>query len=115
MFGLRNSFNNSIIVNGEKIITNAGNIVINNGEIIANGKVIKSGLSGIVELKVEGDLMNISTAGNVTVHGDVHGGIDTTGNVNCQNVSGNIDTTGSVNCTKVEGNIDAMGSVNILK
>lgn len=111
MFGKRIS--NSIIINGEHIVTDAQSITINNGTVIANGVVIKSGLSGVVELKVEGDLMSINTAGNVSVSGDVHGDIDTTGNVNCGNVGGDIDTTGTVNCGLVNGDIDTLGNVNI--
>lgn len=109
----KNRIRNSITINGEYIVTDAQSITINNGTVIANGVVIKSGLSGVVELKVEGDLMSINTAGNVTVHGDVHGDVDTTGNVNCQNVGGDVDTTGTVNCGQVHGDIDTTGNVNI--
>lgn len=114
MFGIKNSFNNSIIIDGEHIAVNAKSITINNGTIIADGKVIKGGLSGVVELEVKGDLMSINTTGSVTVNGDVHGDIDTTGNVNCGNVGGDVDTTGIVNCSQVHGNVDTMGNVNIL-
>ena len=99
MFGF-NKYSNTVIINGERIITNGQSIVINNGSVIVDGRVIKDGLSGIVELKVEGDLMNLNTTGSATIHGNVHG---------------NVDTNGSVTCHTINGDVDAMGSVKIMK
>lgn len=87
------------------------NITIRNGTIIVDGKVIKDGASGVVEVKVTGGkISKLDTDASVScldVSGDVHAG----GSVNCDNIGGNVNAGGSVNCDDVGGNINAGGSV----
>lgn len=95
--------NGSVTINGT-------NITIRNGQIIVDGKTIESDVSGVVEIKIEGDICNLTTNSPVTVNGNVTGSIKCNGSVQCGNVGGNIDAGGSVQCDDVNGSIDCGGS-----
>ena len=100
-----------IIIGGDVTIVEGNNIVVIDDKIIVGSTVIKSGLSGIVEVKFEGDLVSLHTHGNASVKGDIHGNVDAHGNVQCGNVGGSVDANGSVECNNVEGNVEASGNV----
>ena len=89
------------------------NITINGSQIIIDGVVQGEGLSGIVELKVKGDVNIVKSSASVSVKGDVLGDVDAGGSVNCGKVSGDVDAGGSVNCGSVGGSVDAGGSVSM--
>lgn len=68
-----------------------------------------------LEIQVLGDLKALSTSGDVTVHGDVHGKVDAGGRVTVNgNVAGSVDAQERV---EVGGNVgkkvDAMGRVEV--
>lgn len=100
-----------IIIDGDVTIVEGNNIVIIDDKIIVGSTVIKSGLSGIVEVKFEGDLASLHTDGNATIEGYVSGNVDAHGNVRCGDVGGRVDANGSVECNNVNGNVDASGNV----
>lgn len=98
-----------ITINGKTYYGN--NIIMTNGKIIIDGKPIEDGLSGVVELKVEGDLVSLHSDCSVTVNGDVKGNVSAGTSVNCKNVDGNVQAGSSVNCGNVGGNVKAGNSV----
>ena len=101
----------TIIINGTKIQTSGNNISVVNGTVFVDGKVIQSDLSGIVELKFEGDLTSLKCDGSASINGNIKGNVDVGGSLDCCDIVGNIDVGGSVRCGKVSGDIDAGGSV----
>ena len=105
---------NRIVVNGITIDVEGNNISIQNGRVRVDGKDINVELGTNATLKVEGDLMNLTTDRSVEC-GNVHGNVDAGGSVHCGNVEGNIDAGGSVSGGGVGGDIDAGGSVSIHK
>ena len=102
---------NTIIINGQRIETSGGSISITGGSIYVGGQKVKGELSGIVEIKFEGDLASLQSDASVTVHGNVQGEVKATGSVNCGTVWKNVDAGGSVQCGNVKGDLDAGGSV----
>jgi len=103
---------NTITINDNKFTTSGTNICINNGKVIVNGVVIQDGLSGVVDVKFEGDLASLDCNGSATVKGNIKGNADIGGSLDCAgNIGGSIDCGGSVNCGSVGGDIDAGGSV----
>jgi len=92
---------------------------ITGGRVLVDGRdvteeldgEVKGAISTALSVKVEGDLMKLTTDKSVTcsnVDGDVTAG----GSVSCQDVGGDVDAAGSVNCKAVQGSVTAGGSVN---
>ena len=106
---------NTIIINGTKIQTSGNNISVINNSVYVDGKVIQTELSGIVEIKFEGDLASLSCNGSASVNGNIKGDVDVGGSLDCNDIGGNIDVGGSVRCNKVSGDIDAGGSVKYVR
>lgn len=102
---------NKIIVNGKAYEVGSGkSISVINGVVMVDGKQVGDEVSGVVEIKFEGDLASLKTDANVTCK-NVNGGIEAGGNVSCDNVVGTIDAGGNVSCDDVSGDIDAGGNV----
>lgn len=108
---------NKMTINGVSYeVPQGASLSINNGIVKVNGQVITSGLSGVVELKVEGDIGQLRTDASVSMNGDVLGDIDAGGSVSIKgNVKGNVDAGGSVSCGNVGGDVDAGGSISMKK
>jgi hypothetical protein len=106
---------NNIIINGQSYSVQGNNITITNNQVIVDGTAIQSNLSGITEVKFDGDLASLKCHGAATVNGDVKGNVDAGGSIKCGNVGGNVDAGGSVTCGNVGGDIDAGGSVKFTK
>jgi len=103
---------NTIIINGKSICVSGNNVSVVNGTIIVDGKVIEEGLSGIVEVKFEGDLAKLDVKhGSATINGNVQGSVDAGGNVVCGNVGNSVDAGGNVTCRDVKHSVDAGGNV----
>lgn len=99
----------SITINGNTYSGN--NITVQGDTIIIDGKVAQGGLTGIVEIKVEGDVASINSSAAVSVTGDVHGYVDANGGVKCGNVDGDVKANGGVKCGNVGQNVKAGGGV----
>lgn len=106
---------NKIVINGKSIAVSGNNITVINDQVLVDGKVVEMGLSGVVELRFEGDLANLKCSGSATVNGDVKGDVDAGGSVKCSNVGNSVDAGGSVSCGNVGGDIDAGGSVKYIR
>ncbi len=89
-----NRHKSNIIVNGKSYSGN--NIIVNNNSVIIDGEIQESGLSGIVSIKVEGDLASLSCNAPTTVNGNVKGDVKVNGSLKCGNVSGNVKANGSI-------------------
>lgn len=105
---------NRIIINGVTIDVTGNNVSIKNGTVLVNGNTIKTGLSGIVQIKFEGELASLETDGNVEC-GNVQGDVRCGGSFQGGDVRGSVDCGGSFTGKNVNGNIDAGGSVKIIK
>lgn len=103
-----------ISINGVQIGGSvSGSIIsVGNNQIFVNGKKITGEYSGIVEIKIIGDILNIESDAPVTVVGTVKGNVKTKGSVNCENIGGNVIAGGSVNCNNISGDCNAGGSIN---
>ena len=103
-------FNNSnmatITINGKTTTVNGNNIQVINDRIIVNGKVIESGLSGIVKVEFTGDLANLD-ATNAVVNGNVKGDVDSTNITVNGDIGGDVDAT-NVTAKVIHGNVDAV-------
>ena len=99
-----------MIINGTSINV-AGNICIQNNKVYVDGKLITESKEP-VKLIIEGDPVNITTEGDVEVHGNVSGQIHAGCGINCGNVGGNVKAGNSVHCEDVTGNVDAGNSVH---
>lgn len=101
-----------IIVNGKRYEAPAGaSVTIINGRVIINGRTVEEGLSEVVTLKVEGDLVALRVDGPVELTGNVHGPVSAGGSVECGDVGGSVQAGGSVRCGAVRGGVMAAGSV----
>jgi hypothetical protein len=99
-----------IVING-KTYQAGRNINIVNGRILIDGKLAEENVSGVVEIKVEGDLATLECDAPVTVNGNV-GSLSAGGSVQCNDVGGSINAGGLINCGDVGGTVNACGSVN---
>ena len=99
---------NAVRVNG-----NASNssIYVGNGRVVINGVDVGNTYSGIVEIRLEGDVANITTDTSVTVSGSCKGNIKAGGSITCGNVGGSVNAGGSIRCDKISGDVNAGGSV----
>lgn len=104
---------NRITINGKVIEVEGHNISIVEDSITVDGVTIEKGLSGIVDIKFEGDITNLTIhKGNAEINGNIRGNVDVGGSVKCSGyIGGDIEAGGSVTCGNVEGNVDAGGSV----
>lgn len=107
---------NTIFINGQKFEVTGNNVHVQNGIITVDGVTIVSNLSGVVEVKWDGDLANLKCSSSVACN-DVIGNVDAGGSVNISgDVAGDVDAGGSVNVAgNVNGSIDAGGSVHCNK
>ena len=105
-----------ITINGTTFeVSGPANISVSGDQISVGGKVVSSGLSGIVTIRWEGPLARLSVDSSAEIHGDVQGNVEAGGSVKCHSVGGNVSAGGSVHCGNVNGNLEAGGSVSIRK
>jgi hypothetical protein len=104
---------NTIIINGTKIQTNGKNISVIGNQVCIDGQMILGDLSGIVEIKFEGDLASLKCQGSATINGNIKGDVDIGGSLSCNDIIGNVDVGGSIKCGNISGDVDAGGSVSM--
>ena len=103
---------NTIIINGKKTVVSGNSITVSGNSIYVDGKLIEENLSGIVEVKFEGELAELKSESSVTVNGNVHGNVKASGSISCNNVTGNVSASGSVSCNDVNNDVFASGNVS---
>lgn len=105
-----------VTINGQTFNFDGDNISIKslNGSIVINGATTASGLSGSVDLKVEGATIQSLTAdGNVECK-DVTGSVSAGGSVHCNNIGGSANAGGSIKATgTIARSLNAGGSIKI--
>jgi hypothetical protein len=99
----------TVTVNGKTYVGN--NIQIRNGEVRIDGKLQGDKVSGVVELKVTGEIGSLDTDASVNMNGTIRGNVSAGGSVNADNIGGSVSAGGSVNCDDVGGRVSAGGSV----
>lgn len=105
------NFMNVISINGKKTSVVGNNIKVrasgnNRSYVSVNGVVIEDGLTGIVEIKFEGDLANLD-ATHVTLNGNVSGDVDCTHLNMTGDINGDVDAT-HVSANNIKGKVDAI-------
>jgi hypothetical protein len=104
-----------ITINGQTVEVGDGNINVTsrNGKIIVNGRKLAEGLSGTVDLKIEGAVAKVDADGSVQC-GDVGGSVSAGGSIRCGNVASDASAGGSITATgTLGGRVTAGGSVRI--
>ena len=71
----------------------------------------KTGLSRKAVLRYEGEALQVQSAFDVNVEGDVRGSISAEGDVSCGAVGGSVTAGGDVSCDHVGGPLSAVGDV----
>lgn len=108
---------NHVVVNGVSYDLPPGNVSINNGVIYVNGQRFDTGgapAAGVVEVRIVGEALAVTSDASVTVEGDVRGNVQAGGSVKCGNVGGSVSAGGSIKADgKLGGNVSAGGSVRI--
>lgn len=105
------SSNGKVTING--VTYEGNNITITDNKVQIDGRTVERGVTGEVQVKIEGSPVKVYSDAFVEVSGDVLGDIDSGGSVNCGNVKGDVDAGGSVRCGSVGGSVDAGGSVRM--
>ena len=84
------------------------------GRQLVGSEKIRSGMfaRNRICFQYEGPALNIQSAFDVSVDGDVHGSVTADGNVSCDAVGGSVAAGGGVNCDDVAGTVSAGGNVN---
>jgi hypothetical protein len=103
----------SVTIDGQTFTISGNDISITSrgGSIVVNGQTLTAGLSGTVNLKIEGAVARIEADGSVTC-GDVTGKVNAGGSVTCSNVTGNVAAGGSARVSgNVSGGLTAGGSI----
>lgn len=98
---------NTIVINGKSHTVSGNNIQIGNGTIMVNGVVIEGELSGIVEVKFEGDLANVTSSSSISVSGSILGNADAGSHISCNDVGGDADAGSHISCRDIRGKADA--------
>jgi hypothetical protein len=99
-----------ITINGKRIEVNGSSVSIVNGVVSIDGVVVEGGLQGVVNIKWEGPLANLSVDGSVTC-GDVAGNVSAGGSVHAGNIQGSATAGGSLHCQDINGSANAGGSI----
>lgn len=104
----------SISINGRTFSGNnlsmVGNRIIVDGRDVTDDTGVE--MKSILEVKITGDVQDVSCDRGLTIVGTVRGNIDAKAAVNCDSVGGDIKAGGAVNCDDVQGSVYANGSVN---
>jgi hypothetical protein len=98
---------NTIIINGQKHVVSGSNISIGNNVIMVDGVVVQGDLSGIVEVKFEGDLANVTAGSSITVNGNIHGDADAGSHIRCNDIGGDADAGSHITARDIKGDADA--------
>lgn len=101
-----------IKVNGMELeVPDGANVSINNGVVTINGSTVHNVGGANIVISSQGAKFTLKCDKDVTVDGDVNGGIEAKGNVTCRNVTGGVESEGDVKCGNVTGGIEAKGNV----
>jgi hypothetical protein len=102
----------TVVIDGRVIKTSGRSVSIVGNRVYIDDVQISDGeVKEPVKLIIEGDAMNVSTEGEVEVHGSVLGTIEAGGGVKCGHVGESIKAGGSIKCGNVGGDVKANGSV----
>ena len=95
----RITINGKVIeVEGHNISIIGDSIIVRDSKMLSDGVTIEKGLSGVVDVKFEGDLANLTVhKGNAEINGNIRGNVDVGGSAKCSgDVGGDIEAGGSV-------------------
>lgn len=110
--GIFNKSKSIITINGKTYVGNS--IQVTNNQVVIDGVVQEKKLSGIVEIKVEGNLASLKADCNVTVHGDVLGSVDAGNNVQVMgDVLNNVRAGNNVVAESIKGDTEAGNNINM--
>lgn len=104
----------TMTINGRTYTGNSiqmiGNRIVIDGKDVTDASGVD--MKSVLEIKVTGDVQDVSADKGLTVVGTVKGNIDARGSVNCEDIKGDVKAGGSVNADNVGGSVYANGSVN---
>jgi hypothetical protein len=100
-----------INVNGVDYTIEKGEAVVIIGDKINVRGAIDTTLKEKIDITITGDPCFVDCNGSLTVHGDINGNVDVSGNITCGNVEQSVDAGGNVTCHNVSGMVDAGGNV----
>ncbi len=98
----------TIVVNGKTYYGKSVSVI--NDQVYIDGKLAsEEKYTGIVEVKITGDVSLVKSDAPVTIEGNVTGDVTSGGYVSCKNVTGNVKASGYISCDDVKGNASAGG------
>ena len=95
----------TITINGKTFTTKGNNISVINDKVMVDGVIIESGLSGIVKIQFDGDLVSLD-ANIAEITGNVIGKVDSNTLKVTGDIRGNVDSN-TVTCKDIYGSVDA--------
>jgi hypothetical protein len=117
----------SVKINGKYYQFSGGSLSVRGNTVIINGQRVNAGDAHQIDVKIEGEPVNIVVdngdiycknvggdinAGGSVQAGDIAGSIDAGGSVTAKNIGGNVDAGGSVHAIKINGDVKAGGSIH---
>lgn len=101
----------TISINGVELqVPDGASVSIVNGVVQINNNTVHNLGNANIVIGSQGSKFTIHCDKDVTIDGDVAGGVKAKGNVSCRNVTGGIEAN-EVKCGNVTGGIEANGNV----
>ena len=103
---------NRVTINGKTYETETGNISVTGNRVIVDGKDVSGEeYSGVLEIKFEGGLANLSVDnGNVECQ-DIKGNVRAGGSIHAKSITGPVMSGGSLHAETINGDAKAGGSI----
>jgi hypothetical protein len=102
----------TVTINGTTFtVPDGSSVVVRNNTVTVNGKPLASGLTGIVEIKWDGPMGDLTSDASVRC-GDVAGNVRAGNSISCDAIRGNANAGNSINCDDIGGNANAGGSIH---
>jgi len=109
----KSSNGSRVTINGKTTTAPPGvSLQVIGNKIYFDGVLQEEDLKGTVVVKIEGDVMNVESDGNVHIKGQVHGFVKSGMGLTCDNISGDAEAKMGIGCKNIGGNAKAGMGIN---